>query len=507
MKICRDCGVQMVSDAAFCPECGKPQLSEPETVPQQTLSGLQTIGPGDLGGQTLATGVDLSDVKLEPGTIFADRFEIQEQIGEGGMGVVYHAKDTLTGKSVALKLLTSRLIGSEAAAQRLITEGALAQDIRHENIVSVYDVGRAGDQIYVSMEYVDGVSLRAWISNQMASQNDVPLRVASRIIAEILDGLKVAHARDVVHRDLSPENIILLRDPDEKSAPLKILDFGIARAASTTTGGQSTSGALGKFDYMAPEQRTNPDSAGPSADLYSVSKMFYEILVGVLPTGHWQPPSGGRTDILPGIDVLIEQGLSNRPQNRPQSAADYRQSLVDILNGKWSPHVSPIRPSPAVPSPQPRRKSSSSGGLPPWAIWSGGGGLALVMLLGLIGVAAGGGDQTQPPGTDLSFLSGSWDDGPVKFSVNVSRSGDFRGTGRAPNGEMLELSGYLPASGVGDYAVVGLSTGAATFGTVSWPGDCHVNYSFDNTMTGRRQNGQFHIDHPASSSMCPPRFR
>ena len=160
----------------------------------------------------------------------------------------------------------------------------------------------------------------------------MPLEVAGAIIHALLDGLEAAHALGVVHRDLKPENIMLTGEPGGHSAALQILDFGIARAPDTAT--IRSTGGTGTIGYMAPEQITYPESVQPSADLYSVSRIFYELLMDVLPTGHWQPPSGGRPDVPASIDRLIEQGLMDRPASRPQSAQDYRAALATALEGK-----------------------------------------------------------------------------------------------------------------------------------------------------------------------------
>ncbi|MDZ4761984.1 MAG: DUF805 domain-containing protein, partial [Alphaproteobacteria bacterium] len=139
-------------------------------------------------------------------------------------------------------------------------------------------------------------------------------------------------------RDLKPENVMMLSEPTDGGVRLKLLDFGIARA-----GGGADTGAtsLGTRGYMAPEQITAPDAAQPSADLYSLSVMFYELLVGVVPQGHWQPPSHGRGDVPSGIDDLVQKGLSNNPRSRPQTVADYLKALDGAIAGRPKPPPGP----------------------------------------------------------------------------------------------------------------------------------------------------------------------
>jgi uncharacterized membrane protein YhaH (DUF805 family) len=123
---------------------------------------------------------------------------------------------------------------------------------------------------------------------------------------------------------------MLTATPTDDNVQLKILDFGVARAAGA---GDTGATSLGTRGYMAPEQITAPDAAQPSADIYSLSVMFYELLVGVVPQGHWQPPSVGRTDVPPAIDELIQRGLSNNPRARPQSTTEYGRILAEAMMG------------------------------------------------------------------------------------------------------------------------------------------------------------------------------
>jgi len=327
---CPNCGNALGADARFCGECGQAlkqlgkSLVEPvQPDPGPDLSGLRTID--DM--ETKAPRADSARV-LKPGDVFASRYEVKQVIGEGGMGVVYRAADKLTVKEIALKLIRADRLAGKDAVQRLIREGVTSRDIRHPNVVAVYDVGEADGQPYMSMEFLSGQSLRAWTRKRLLTSSDCSMLTAANIVAQLLAGLDAAHKAGVVHRDLKPENVMLTGEPNDAGASLKILDFGVARAAGS---GDMGSTSLGTRGYMAPEQITAPDAAQPSADLYSLSVMFYEMLVGVLPQGHWQPPSGGRSDVPPAIDKLIERGLSNNPRVRPQSVAEYGKALAEAM--------------------------------------------------------------------------------------------------------------------------------------------------------------------------------
>ena len=309
MIICPTCQHPMPPEAAFCPKCGATELGDGATE--------YVADPVELSGTTVAAN--------EAGSLFADRYEVEHQVGAGAMGVVHRAIDTLTKKTVALKLIHPNKTVNEQQIQRMIAEATTTRDIRHANIVAVYDVGQHQGVPFMSMEYIQGTSLKDWLSEKKRTGNLVNWRVAVKIVSELLAGLQAAHSAGVVHRDLKPDNVMLLAEPTETAAPLKILDFGIARAAETQT---REAKFAGSFGYMPPEQINEADTVGPTADLYSLSVMFYEMLVGNIPgQSHWQPPSKGCAEVPKPLDDLIEQGTSNAIAQRPASATEYAERL------------------------------------------------------------------------------------------------------------------------------------------------------------------------------------
>lgn len=335
VQTCHACGASVSKTARFCTECGAALTDRPQ------VSSLETLPPENGGGGTLPPrSKATSETMLDKGDEVAGKFVVESLIGQGGMGAVYLARETLTNRPVALKIIRAENVGDQAAINRLINEGITTRDLAHPNIVRVYDIGMHGNQPYIAMEYIAGKPLHVWRSEKMASNDQVQLGVISKIIEEILKGLKTAHEAGVIHRDLKPENILLVDEPSATKASVKIVDFGIALATRLATGAGTSTG-IGTQLYMAPEQIRNPDLATPAADLYSLSKIFYELLIGVLPTGHWQPPSGSRSDVPERIDQLIETGLSNAPSARPQSAQQY----LDLLADPQSPVPGP-RPQP-----------------------------------------------------------------------------------------------------------------------------------------------------------------
>ncbi|ABI76438.1 protein kinase [Hyphomonas neptunium ATCC 15444] len=434
---------------------------------------------------------------IAPGAEFAGRYVIESVIGKGGMGVVYRALDKLADKSVALKLIRADRLSGQGAVKRLISEGITTRDIRHTNIVAVYDVGEAAGQPFVSMEFIKGQSLRDWHREKIRQRLDVPLRVAARIIAEVLDGLAAAHAAGVIHRDLKPENIMLTEEPTEAAAPLKILDFGIARATSGATDSGTGTG-LGTPRYMAPEQVTAADTAGSAADIYSLSVIFYELLVDVLPQGHWQPPSGGRSDVPRTIDELIERGLSNRPANRPQTAKDYRKQLVDAVNIGGS-YVPPVKP-------ETEPREGLNVGLVKWGSIA----LAAVLAIFIIAAIAGGGEEEKiGPGPDpvspqsmYADLNGQWDDGLGNlYSVSVSDNGAFSGAGQSSYGYTLQLSGQLNGTS-GEFSLNAPNSGGRYTGRMQWDRGCHISFQTYDMSGSLAGQGQMHVNH-APGAPCP----
>jgi len=490
MGTCPHCGTANPGDASFCAECGK-RMAEPGAgAGMQTISAMETIA-------SLPTRSGRDDhIELAPGEEFASRYVIDRVIGKGGMGVVYRAKDKLIDKVIALKLIRRDRLGGEGAVKRLINEGVTTRDVRHNNVVAVYDVGEADGSPFVSMEYIEAIPLRDWHRKQVQERRDVPLPVAARIIIEVLAGLEAAHAKGVIHRDLKPENILLTEDPTAERAPLKIVDFGIARAAGAAAIESATGTGLGTPRYMAPEQITNADSARESADLYSVSIIFYELLVDVLPQGHWQPPSGGRSDIPMAVDKLIERGLSNRAASRQQSAAEYRQQLEQAIRG-YMPQ--PVNQGTIAPSGSPLNRNLLIG--------IGGGAVLLVAALGVtlnhMGGPnnGGGGTNGQQQGssggaqTGVAALSGTWIDAQAQatYSVQVNPDGSFSGSGTVA-GEPASIQGGFQGQ-MARYVVV--AGGMQYPGGLQWDGQCHLNWRTDDGG-----GGQLHVNH-APGAPCP----
>ncbi|MBW2096856.1 MAG: serine/threonine protein kinase, partial [Deltaproteobacteria bacterium] len=201
------------------------------------------------------------------------RYIIQEEIGKGGMGIVYRAYDPEIDRKLALKVLRADMAEDEEIVQRFLREAKAAGRLAHPNIVTVYDVGEDGGMPFIAMEFLSGISLE-----EMIKQGPLPLRDALRFSGQIAHALHYAHREGVVHRDIKPSNIIVGGD-----GQVKITDFGIARVQDISSSEQTRTGQiLGTPTYMSPEQVQGKKVNG-SADLFSLGVILYEMISGERP--------------------------------------------------------------------------------------------------------------------------------------------------------------------------------------------------------------------------------
>ena len=200
------------------------------------------------------------------------RYEIQEIIGVGGMAVVYKAYDNIDDRTVAVKILKEEFLANEEFRRRFKNESKAIAVLSHPNIVKVYDVSY-GDRIqYIVMECVDGITLKEYIQQQGV----INYKEAVFFVTQILRALQHAHDKGIVHRDIKPQNIMLL-----ENGAIKVTDFGIARFSRSETR-TMTDSTIGSVHYISPEQARG-DITDDKADIYSVGVMLYEMLTGKLP--------------------------------------------------------------------------------------------------------------------------------------------------------------------------------------------------------------------------------
>jgi len=258
---------------------------------------------------------------FEEGAFFADRYEIKTQLGRGGMGMVYLAKDWKSEKQVALKTLLPKYAQLPQAVARFEREIEAVRRIDHPAVVKIYDSGKNNGTLYYAMEYVDGKSVRSWMRERKKRGKRVGLNSTVRILGMICGALEKAH-EFTIHRDLSPENVMVTRD-----GQVKLLDFGLAKLIESNQDLTRVGVTLGKIQYSSPEQRADAKHVDHRTDLYALGVMFYELLSGELPMPGvklnslvpWLPPSG---------EAFVEKAMANDPEDRYQSAREFREAMM-----------------------------------------------------------------------------------------------------------------------------------------------------------------------------------
>jgi serine/threonine protein kinase/Flp pilus assembly protein TadD len=261
-----------------CPTC---QANNPLSAVQC----YQCATPFDHATRTLDIGLAWSDKSpeenaslsigrgaLQTGAVIANRYAIQEHLGIGGMGTVYKATDLELERVVALKVIRPELAGQSDVLRRFKQELILARKVTHKNVIRIFDLGEHEGVKFITMEYVEGQSLKSYI----AETGKLHFRESARIIQQVCLALDAAHSEDVVHRDLKPQNIML-----DRNGKAFVMDFGIARSVGRE--GMTQTGVLvGTPEYMSPEQVMGEHVDGRS-DLFSMGVIFYQLLTGELP--------------------------------------------------------------------------------------------------------------------------------------------------------------------------------------------------------------------------------
>ena len=271
---------------------------------------------------------------LRKGMFLADRYEIIEQIGTGGMSDVYKAKCHKLNRYVAIKVMKSEFSEDKTFVSKFRAEAQSVAGFTHPNVVNVYDVGDENGIYYIVMELVEGITLKKYIEKR----GKLPFKEAVSIAIQVANGLDAAHKHRIVHRDIKPQNIII-----SKEGKVKVTDFGIAKVASSST--INSSSTMGSVHYISPEQARGGYSDERS-DIYSLGITIFEMLTGTVPfdgdstvavaVQHIQDeipaPSTVAADIPVSIDKIVLKCTQKKPDRRYQSAAelitDLKKSLV-----------------------------------------------------------------------------------------------------------------------------------------------------------------------------------
>ncbi len=281
---------------------------------------------------------------LAPGTVL-DRYRIARRVGAGAMGAVYEAYHTLVGRRVAVKVLLPQFARNEQSLARFERESRASAAIGHDHIVDVFDCGVHDGVPYIVLEYLDGETL----ADRIGRTGPIPVSEACTIAKQMLWALGAAHAVGIVHRDVKPENVFLLRRSDR--VVTKLLDFGISKfaedmahdVASVSRHVTAAGTLLGTLQYMSPEQAAGDADVDHRSDLYAVGVLLYEMLTGKAPfdaprnedliyeivcqPNGIKPLQSHNADIPAELDAVAVRGLSRRRDDRFQTAAEFLAAL------------------------------------------------------------------------------------------------------------------------------------------------------------------------------------
>ena len=262
------------------------------------------------------------------------RYEVQEIIGVGGMSVVYKAYDNVDDRTVAVKILKEEFLNNEEFKRRFKNESKAIALLSHENIVKVYDVNFGEKLQYIVMEYIDGITLKEYINKQ----NSISWNDALFFMTQILRAVQHAHDKGIVHRDIKPQNIILLPNGN-----IKVTDFGIARFSRSDTK-TLTEQAIGSVHYIAPEQAKG-EATDEKADIYSIGVVLYEMLAGKVPfdsenavsvalmqvQANAQKLTQINPDIPKGLEQICVHAMQKNPRDRYQTATEMLLDIEEII--------------------------------------------------------------------------------------------------------------------------------------------------------------------------------
>jgi tRNA A-37 threonylcarbamoyl transferase component Bud32 len=387
---------------------------------------------------------------VDVGQVIADRYELEELSGTGGMANVYRAYDQLLERRVAIKVLHERFSNDTEYIERFRREAMAIARLSHPNIVTVIDRGEWEDHQFIVFEYIEGETVKELVQRE----GSLSVRNALVLVREIARGLACAHEHGVVHRDVKPHNVII----DPEGTP-KVTDFGIARSLDRDQGLTTSGTLLGTSDYLAPEQA----SGGPvseRSDQYSLGVLLYELLTGKVPYPAGSPvqaalrhlndpvPSvrASRPDVPPAVDELVRTAMQKRPEDRFGSTA----ALVTALDSCLAPFdedtlsdLVPAKPLGAAPEPRAerrrpvrRRRAAPAFGLV----------VGLLVVAGLAGLGYAVFRDGDPEATGSSDGDGSGD-GEASAGVTLRAASDYD-----PEGDETEHPEDVAAATDGDPA-------------------------------------------------------
>jgi serine/threonine protein kinase len=329
----------------LCPHCGKRHDKTENRCPE--------------------TEKEILDYHKLLGNTLNEKYEIERVIGQGGMGVVYQARHLLIERKLAVKVLSQEIATKPEIVKRFYNEARTAANIGHDHIIEITDMGVFGKSPYIVMEYLEGTSLWDYMEDKVLSVED-----AVGIVMQVLDALDAVHKKDVVHRDLKPDNIFLIKKPGTTKF-VKILDFGISKlkpVESTDPTLTKTGTVLGTPAYMSPEQAGGLKEQDLRIDIYAVGAILYEMLTGHTPfmgdnynaliaailTAEPKKPRELNPDIPRPLQDIIMKALVKEPDKRFQDCGTFMKALRPFTPS-WS----------VIPPPDPDLAETSSGSATP----------------------------------------------------------------------------------------------------------------------------------------------
>lgn len=419
MATCASCGKDAPPDSEACPACGAPMrtggsggggggntvpgspvpeamAAEPSQTPQlpaqniqipkiQKIQNIQNIAPEAAGAVVMSAARRADQHRksyVAEGAVIDHKYAIQRVLGEGGMGVVYLAREIHTGVDVVLKAVRSELAHRKDVRERTLAEGRALARIDHPNVVHLKAVVVEEQALWLVMQYIEGESLEKTIKRHIAEKRPMLLPEVLRIFRQIVAGIDAAHQEGVIHRDLKPANVLIRK----KDGVAKVTDFGIAKGEEDARAGKGmTKGIIGSLWYMSPEQVSGRRDLDKRVDIYALGIVLYELLVGRVPFDadddhtimrlHLTAPvplvSRMRRDVPESVDAIIQKACAKRREDR-FPACDAILRALDAIDAPGSgsargtPSTAPDITAPeSAPIPSSAKKKSTEPEAPP----------------------------------------------------------------------------------------------------------------------------------------------
>lgn len=366
MKTCPACREQNTDDAGFCIFCG----ASLARAPVQAVSATGATVPGAPLSQafpapsadplpTPASVVASAPGQLAEGGLVDNKYRVERLLGEGGMGVVYLARDIHTQMPVVIKAIRTEYAHRQEFRDRILAEGRSLARIDHPNVVRLNAVVVEEKALYLVMQFIEGESLEQTVERHVKSRTPMPVDEVLRVFRQVLEGVEAAHREGVIHRDLKPANILIRA----RDGTAKVTDFGIAKAEEDAKAGRGqTRGIIGSLLYMAPEQITGRRDLDKRVDVYALGILLFELLVGRVPFDaptefeimklHLDAPipvvHQMRADVPPFVDALLQRACAKDREQRFSSCQEFLEAL-DRGVALWRAPQTSVLPMQVVP--------------------------------------------------------------------------------------------------------------------------------------------------------------